>query len=232
MPEQERALLLPDALPPAVLQCAGFGGCEAGEYDSREPRAVFLGSPTGWHKGKRKAVLLAGKAHPEAVHAGLTEDPNALLSAEEAAYFGTAAKFMELEEQVARFKYVVNVEGNCAALRLKRLLASPSAVLFVQSDEAEWYYPLLKPWVHYIPVGFRWGLEGTPEVDLAARVAWAEAHAGRVAGIVRNANAFAAFHLTRRAQECFAARLLQAYAAQLRDPWSVRRLKPRTRPLF
>lgn len=229
---QERALLLPDALPPATLQCAKAGACEPGEYDGREPKAVFLGSPTGWRKGKRRAVLLAGKAHPEAVHAGLTEDPDGLLSAEEAAYFGTAASFMELEEQVARFKYLVNVEGNCAALRLKRLLASPSAVLFVQSDETEWYYPLLKPWVHYIPVGFRWSEEGTPEADLARRVAWAEANPSRVAGIVRAANAFAAFHLSRRGQKCFAARLLNAYAAQLRDIWNVRRLKPRTRPVF
>ena len=49
---------------------------------------------------------------------------------------------------------MVNVEGNCAALRLKSLLAGPSAVFFVQSDEIEWFYPLLKPFVHYIPVKF------------------------------------------------------------------------------
>lgn len=55
---------------------------------------------------------------------------------------------------MARFKYAAVVEGNCAALRLKRLLGSPSAVLLVQSDEAEWFTPLLVPWVHYIPVGF------------------------------------------------------------------------------
>ena len=56
---------------------------------------------------------------------------------------------------MAQYKYVVNVEGNCAALRLKYLLAGPSAVFFVHSDEIEWFYPLLKPFVHYIPVTFR-----------------------------------------------------------------------------
>ena len=55
---------------------------------------------------------------------------------------------------MSRFKYIVNVEGNCAALRMKHLLAGPSVVFFVQSDEMEWYYPLLKPYVHYIPVSF------------------------------------------------------------------------------
>ncbi len=60
---------------------------------------MFLGSPTGWAKGKRRAVLLAGLAHPEAVHAGLTEDPDQLLTPEEAELFGRAP-FMELADQV------------------------------------------------------------------------------------------------------------------------------------
>ena len=56
--------MLPDTLAPADLQCPA-GGCQAGPGDAREPRAVFLGSPTGWRKGKRKAVLLAGMRNPE-----------------------------------------------------------------------------------------------------------------------------------------------------------------------
>ena len=66
---------------------------------------------------------------------------------------------MLLAVQVALYKYIVNVEGNCAALRLKHLLAGPSAVFFVQTDEIEWFYPLLKPFVHYIPVSFSWAGE-------------------------------------------------------------------------
>lgn len=56
--------MLPDTLAPADLQCLA-GGCQAGPGDAREPRAVFLGSPTGWRKGKRKAVLLAGMRNPD-----------------------------------------------------------------------------------------------------------------------------------------------------------------------
>lgn len=62
---------------------------------------------------------------------------------------------------MTRYKYIVNVEGHCSALRLKHLLAGPSAVLFVQSEEIEWFYPLLNPFVHYIPVRF----ERTGETD-------------------------------------------------------------------
>ena len=165
------------------------------------------------------------------VHSGLTEDPDRLLSPEERKVFGPA-QFMELAEQVQRFKYVVNVEGNCAALRLRRLLASPSAIMFVQSDEIEWYYPLLKPYVHYIPVRFSaaGGTEGVGQVDLAEKVRWAEENPERVAAIVREANAFARFHLSRQGQECFAMQMLDAYARLLRDPWNVRRVRRRTRP--
>eukprot|EP00891_Asterochloris_glomerata_P003406 jgi/Astpho2/3406/Aster-04739 len=35
--------------------------------DARDPRAIFLGSPTGWENGKRRAVCRAGAAHPEAL---------------------------------------------------------------------------------------------------------------------------------------------------------------------
>ncbi|EIE21194.1 hypothetical protein COCSUDRAFT_43516 [Coccomyxa subellipsoidea C-169] len=220
VPQQQRTLMLPDTLAPADLQCPA-GGCQAGPGDAREPRAVFLGSPTGWHKGKRRAV-----------HSGLTEDPDRLLSPEEREVF-RPVQFMELPEQVQRFKYLVNVEGNCAALRLRRLLASPSAVMFVQSDEIEWYYPLLKPYVHYIPV--RFSAAGLPEgglgqVDLAEKVAWAEENPQRVAAIVREANAFARKYLSRQGQECYAMQMLDAFARLLRDPWNVRRVRHRTRP--
>ena len=163
------------------------------------------------------------------MHSGLTEDPDKLLSPAEREIF-PHAQFMELTEQVSRFKYVVNVEGNCAALRLRRLLASPSAVMFVQSDEIEWYYPLLKPYVHYIPVRF-WASGGAEGflVDLAKKVRWAEAHPERVAAIVREANEFARFYLSRQGAECFAMQMLDAYARLLRDPWNVRRIKHRTR---
>lgn len=91
-----------------------------------------------------------------------------ILSEEDRGIF-EKTQFMHLRQQVQKFKYVVNVEGNCAALRLKHLLSSPSAVFFVQSDEIEWYYPLLKPYVHYIPVSFSMGPQGY-EVDLAEKV--------------------------------------------------------------
>ena len=66
-------------------------------------------------------------------------------------------------------------------------------------------------------------------MDLAEKVAWAEAHPEAVARIVAGANAFAALHLSRAGQACFAMRAVHGYAAALADPWAVRKLRHRTR---
>lgn len=50
------------------------------------------------------------------------------------------------------YKYLLWVPGNCAALRLAAQLSSDAAVFKLDSPEIEWYYPLLQPWIHYIPV--------------------------------------------------------------------------------
>ena len=44
-----------------------------------------------------------------------------------------------------KYKYIVQADGNCAALRLPELLSSDSAVFIISSNEQEWYYPLLLP---------------------------------------------------------------------------------------
>lgn len=66
-------------------------------------------------------------------------------------------------------------------------------------------------------------------MDLTEKVAWAEAHPEDVARIVSHANAFAAAHLSRAGQTCFAMRVVHGYAALLADPWAVRKLRHRTR---
>lgn len=57
-----------------------------------------------------------------------------------------------MPSQVDGYKYLLWVPGNCASLRMAAQLLSDAAVLKLDSPEIEWYYPLLQPWVHYIPV--------------------------------------------------------------------------------
>ena len=68
-------------------------------------------------------------------------------------------------------RYTVWVAGNCASVRLARQLASDALVLKLVSPEIEWYYPLLKPGEHYLPVWVEGNETGLPEV-----VSWAKSH--------------------------------------------------------
>ena len=131
---------------------------------------------------------------------------------------------MSMDDQVRNYKYIFNADGNCAVLRLRQLLASDSAVLYVESDEVEWFHPLLVPFVHYIPVRYDSRHAENPLPDLKDRIAWAEANPQMVAEIiiVHNANHFAKSHLSEHAISCYSMQLLNEYASLFNDSHSLR----------
>lgn len=55
-------------------------------------------------------------------------------------------------EDHCQYKYLFNFRGVAASFRLKHLFLCRSLVFHVGSEWVEFFYPLLKPWVHYIPV--------------------------------------------------------------------------------
>ena len=66
----------------------------------------------------------------------------------------------------------LQVPGNCAAIRLPSQLVSDTAVLMLDSPEIEWFYPLLRPYEHYIPVA----VKNESFVDVESAIKWAESH--------------------------------------------------------
>ena len=50
------------------------------------------------------------------------------------------------------FRYLFNFRGVAASFRLKHLFLCESLVFHVGDEWLEFFYPGLKPWVHYIPV--------------------------------------------------------------------------------
>ena len=54
-------------------------------------------------------------------------------------------------EEHAKWKYLLNSDGQAASWRLAKLLATNSVVLKYESDEVEYYYRSLRPGRHYIP---------------------------------------------------------------------------------
>lgn len=49
-------------------------------------------------------------------------------------------------------RYLFNFRGVAASFRLKHLFLCGSLVFHVGDEWQEFFYPQLKPWVHYIPV--------------------------------------------------------------------------------
>lgn len=50
------------------------------------------------------------------------------------------------------FRYLFNFRGVAASFRFKHLFLCGSLVFHVGDEWQEFFYPQLKPWVHYIPV--------------------------------------------------------------------------------
>jgi hypothetical protein len=64
----------------------------------------------------------------------------------------TAKNFIGFQEQIEKWRFLIDMEGVGYSGRLKLLLSSPR-VVFVQSRiHEEFFFPMLKPWVHYVPV--------------------------------------------------------------------------------
>lgn len=175
----------------------------AGPNDPRKPAAVWRGSfggAGGWKKG-REAVLNFGVERPDLMDSGMLDwNEEALGPAN-----GRVKPFISFREQVNSYRMQIWATGNCASYRLGAQLATDAVVLKVDSSEMEWYYPLLQPWKHYIPVSFNGTHFGAEQA-----IAWALAHPQEVADIVKNAMAFADKYLNPNAVDCYVVQLLLA----------------------
>lgn len=49
-------------------------------------------------------------------------------------------------------RYLVNFRGVAASFRFKHLFLCHSVVFHVGKEWIEFFYPALKPWIHYVPL--------------------------------------------------------------------------------
>ena len=90
--------------------------------------------------------------------------------------------FIPIFEQ-SRYKYLVYVEGHCAACRYGFMMRLGSVILKVESKcvaDTMWFFPLLRPYVDHIPV--RADLS-----DLAEKIQWCRSHDVACREIAENA---------------------------------------------
>ena len=87
------------------------------------------------------------------------------------------------EEEQAKFKYIVNVQNNGFADRLWRILALKVVVLQEMHAFREFFYDMLIPWVHYVPIK-------TDLSDLCEKIQWAKDNDDKARIIAENAHEF------------------------------------------
>jgi hypothetical protein len=138
--------------------------------------------------------------HGDVLDAGLAD--NCLNSAPR------ALPFVDLSPAGAcSHKFLLLMDGNTASGRSSRWVHAGAVLLKPDSVFSEWYYHLLRPWVHYIPV--REFLEDLPE-----QAAWAvkEAPPAALQCLADNLRALAIKHVRKEAAACYWWRLLSAWA--------------------
>ena len=97
-----------------------------------------------------------------------------------------------------------------ASFRFKHLFLCGSLVLHVGSDWEEFFYPALKPWVHYVPVE-----ANASQEELASLLEFLQAHDAIALKIATNGQAFIKKWLTMKAVKAYWTQLIKRYAEKL-----------------
>lgn len=115
-------------------------------WDKKHRKAFFRGSRTS---ADRDPLVLLSRAEPDLVDAQYTK--NQAWKSDKDTLGLPAASEIKLEDHCP-YKYLFNFRGVAASFRLKHLFLCDSVVFHVGDEWIEFFYPALKPWVHYIPV--------------------------------------------------------------------------------
>lgn len=87
------------------------------------------------------------------------------------------------------FKYLPVLDGHmCTYPGYQWRLLSNSLTLKQESDQEQWFYSALQPYVHYIPIA-------NDMSDLIDKIRWAQSHEKEVLQIIQNAREFSENHL-------------------------------------
>ncbi|KAM9830148.1 protein O-glucosyltransferase 1 isoform 3-T3 [Syngnathus typhle] len=115
-------------------------------WQKKESKGFFRGSRTS---PERDPLILLSREMPELVDAEYTK--NQAWKSDKDTLGRPPAKEIPLVEH-CKYKYLFNFRGVAASFRFKHLFLCGSLVFHVGDEWQEFFYPQLKPWVHYIPV--------------------------------------------------------------------------------
>ncbi|KAJ8942858.1 hypothetical protein NQ314_009920 [Rhamnusium bicolor] len=113
-------------------------------------------------------------------------------------------------EEHCKYKYLFNFRGVAASFRFKHILLCKSLVFHVGDEWLEFFYPALKPWIHYIPVEANANKEKLQElIDFAVN------HDDIAHEIAQNGYSMIWNNLKMKDVSCYWSKLLKRYAKLL-----------------
>lgn len=173
-------------------------------WELKSDLAFFRGSRTS---SERDPLVLLARKCPKVADAQYTKNqawksPKDTLGME-------AAKEASLESH-CDYKYLFNYRGVAASFRLKHLFLCRSLVFHVGSEWLEFFYPALKPWVHYIPVP-----GNADQGEIFQLLEFFKEHQDLARGIAENGAKFVEEQLRMEDVTCYWDKLVRAYTKLL-----------------
>lgn len=92
-------------------------------------------------------------------------------------------------QEQSKYKYVLHIPGHSCAYRLTLELFFNSVILYYPSDTHLWYFPMLKPYIHYIPI------KRFDAANLFETIQWCKENEVECEKIANNAREFALQYL-------------------------------------
>ena len=96
---------------------------------------------------------------------------------------------------------IVWLPGDC--YRLASQLSLNDTIFKIDNAEVEWYFHLLRPFVHYLPI-----TTGSTHNGFSDMLRWTKENSYAASVITQQANDFASFFLDQNGRECYALQLL------------------------
>jgi len=189
-------------------------------WSKKLDKAFFRGSRTS---GERDALVLLSRKCPAVVDAEYTKNQGWKSDADT---LGKApAEEASLEEH-CKYKVLFNYRGVAASFRLKHLFLCRSLVVHVGDAWQEFFYPALKPWLHYVPLSTH-----ANEEELMGLLHFLQENQDIVRSIAETGADFISSHLRLEDISCYWSSLLRSYTALLdytvaKDP-TLMEVKPR-----
>ncbi|XP_028967611.1 O-glucosyltransferase rumi homolog [Galendromus occidentalis] len=178
-------------------------------WDAKVDRGFFRGSRTS---AERDPLIKLSRRLPELVDAMYTK--NQAWKSDRDTLGAPPAAEVSFEDH-CKFKFLFNFRGVAASFRFKHLFLCKSLVFHFgptqsENDWIEFFYPMLKPWKHYIPISQN-------EVDqLETVIEYFKEHQEVSQSIAERGFEAIQRHLRMKDIQCYWRKLLKSYAALMK----------------